>query len=123
MVVGAVVVGVVVETTAGLAVAETVDDAEPAPEFKLWAAALRVMAGAGMLGAEVGREPPVRAPGIVAGGAGADGAAGRGEWPRTMAETAGWAPPPEPPRGAIAAPPPGRLAGFQGVVMPEDELG
>ncbi len=40
-----------------------------------------------------------------------------------MAVTAGWAPLPEPPRGGMAAPPPGRLAGFHGAVMPVEEDG
>ena len=87
--------------------------------MRFWAAALRVMTGAGKFVATApAAGPPLSTPGMVPGAAGVEGAVGKGDWPRSMAETAACAPPPDPPRGAIAAPPPIPLAGFHGAAIP-----
>ena len=56
---------------------------------------------------------------MVGGTAGALGALGSGDRPWIAATVTDWAPLPDPPRGAMAAPPPGRLAGFHGAETPD----
>ena len=56
---------------------------------------------------------------MVGGAAAVLGAWGSGDRPWIAATVTDWAPLPEPPRGAIAAPPPGRLAGFHGAETPD----
>ena len=59
----------------------------------------------------------VLAPEVVEGA----GGVGRGDWPWTEEAAVACVPLPDPPLGAMAAPRPGWLAGFQGVEMPPDE--